>query len=119
VSDFFVVEVVKKGQYGDTIVHVEGKAESAVVNDGHVFHFPVRYNSQILDQSELSIDAMLSVESCGEYLIIGVQIVEDCVGIELVACCECDDLIGILKTLEAPAQSRSFVNVNVNFVGCF
>jgi len=93
---FLILSVIVERQDRYAVVDVEGKAQSTIVHDDHVFQISIFNDSQIFDEAILCLNAVLSVKSTRKYLIIRVYMVQNGVSIQLITCCEGHDLVGIL-----------------------
>ena len=61
VLEFFVRWVVIKWKNWDSIVDVEGEAETVVVEDKDIFKHSVLYYTKVFDVTVFSIDTVLTI----------------------------------------------------------
>jgi hypothetical protein len=71
--ELLIVLIVIKRQDRYAIIYIEGKAEATVIYDQHILHVSIIKNSQILDVPKWSWDAVLSVQSSLEDLIVWIN----------------------------------------------
>lgn len=94
--------------YRNTIVNLVGKGVNTIVNYNHVFHCPIGYYSQIFDVIPFwCLHTVLPIHTILEHLILRVNIVEDCICINLMRRCEYNNLKIFVSFLEALHQIRS------------
>ena len=94
--------------YRNTIINLVSKGVNTIVNYNHVFHCPIGYYSQIFDVIPFwCLHTVLPIHTILEHLILGVNIVEDCIRINLMRCCEYNNLEIFVSFLEALHQIRS------------
>lgn len=91
-----IVLALVVGDDGDGVVDLEGVGIGCVVDQQQLRQVPV-YHSQILHVDAVVGDvAVLTVQSMVDELVVGVEVVQDDVGIARVACRE-DDHFEVLR----------------------
>ena len=79
--ELFIVHVVIKRQYWNTIINIHSKTERAIVYYNHIFQIPVGNYTQIFDQAKLGLNAMLSIKSKCKYLSLRIKKIKNGIGI--------------------------------------
>ena len=94
VQKLFIVWLPGEGRNRHAIVQVESEGDYAVINQDDVSRVSIRYDPQIfhIDTDIVGdLDAVVPVEAVLDDLSFFVQVVQNCISVTLLTCCEdCD-----------------------------
>lgn len=112
---FFVLLIVIERYDRYAIVHLESEAVCAIIDDHDVREVPTLEYSEILHVVALVRQvAVLSVEAVLNELSIRIDEIKNGIGIRLVTCRECDDLIVLVCLLEAFHYVRTNIDAGIH-----
>jgi len=97
--ELFVLFTIVKWQNRNSVINIECKAQSTIVNYDHVFYSSISDDSKILDKAVLCIYTVLTIEPARKEFVKWIDEIKNQIRINLVTGCKCNNLERLLQLL--------------------